>query len=107
MQHWRKLSESLVVKYMDGNVKDELGRVTHPGYPEEWYQAVAKADNGILKTLKLKNEATEDKPIKIAGFFHSKDEMGPLGGKSPGRFSCYRKAVTAGRRGKCADPSAA
>jgi dipeptidase len=39
---WKKLGEFLLWKYMDGNVKDEFGKPTHPGYPAEWYRAVAK-----------------------------------------------------------------
>ena len=32
-KRWRKLGEDLLVKYMDGNVKDTQGNVTHPKYP--------------------------------------------------------------------------
>ncbi len=39
---WRKLGEDLLVKYMDGNLKDELGNVTHPGYPESWYRKIVE-----------------------------------------------------------------
>ncbi len=48
---WRKLGEFLLYKYLDGNVKDELGNVTHPGYPDSWYQKVAKAGGDHLKVL--------------------------------------------------------
>ncbi|MBN1884775.1 MAG: C69 family dipeptidase, partial [Candidatus Krumholzibacteriota bacterium] len=37
---WRVLGQDLLVKYMDGNVKDELGHVTHPPYPESWYRRI-------------------------------------------------------------------
>jgi dipeptidase len=37
---WRKLGEDLLVKYMDGNLKDEMGHVQHPSYPESWYRAI-------------------------------------------------------------------
>ncbi|MCU0638516.1 MAG: C69 family dipeptidase [Candidatus Krumholzibacteria bacterium] len=37
---WRKLGEDLLVKYMDGNLKDEMGHVKHPSYPESWYRAI-------------------------------------------------------------------
>jgi MYXO-CTERM domain-containing protein len=33
---WRKLGEELLVKYMDGNVRNDKGEVTHPPYPEHW-----------------------------------------------------------------------
>ena len=37
---WRKLGEDLLVKYMDGNLKDEMGHVHHPSYPESWYREI-------------------------------------------------------------------
>ena len=42
---WRKLGEFLVWKYLDGNVRDGQGRITHPPYPEAWYRAIVK-DHG-------------------------------------------------------------
>jgi dipeptidase len=38
---WKKLGESLIWKYMDGNVKNEFGKPTHPGYPADWYRKIA------------------------------------------------------------------
>ena len=49
MKRWRKLGEHLVWKYLDGNMRDEHGKVTHPGYPESWYQMVAKATGAHLE----------------------------------------------------------
>ena len=61
--HWKKLDQYLMVKYIDGNVKseDENGfiengngkdipaKIQQPGYSEKWKRAVA-ADNGeVLK----------------------------------------------------------
>ncbi len=61
--HWKKLDQYLMVKYIDGNVKseDEKGfidngngkdipaKIQQPGYSEKWKRAVA-ADNGeVLK----------------------------------------------------------
>lgn len=46
---WRKLGELLIWKYLDGNVRDEKGNVTHPPYPESWYKAVAAAGGDTLK----------------------------------------------------------
>jgi dipeptidase len=37
---WRRLGEDLLVKYMDGNLKDEHGDIQHPGYPESWYRKI-------------------------------------------------------------------
>ncbi len=39
---WRKLGEFLIYKYLDGNMKDENDKVTHPGYPKTWYRRVVK-----------------------------------------------------------------
>jgi dipeptidase len=39
---WRKLGEQLLVKYIDGNVRDEQGKVNHPKYPDSWYRHIVK-----------------------------------------------------------------
>jgi len=39
---WRKLGEFLLWKYLDGNVRDAQGHVTHPKYPDDWYRAIVK-----------------------------------------------------------------
>jgi dipeptidase len=46
---WRTLGENLLVKYMDGNVKDEHGEILHPKYPESWYRRIAAERGEILK----------------------------------------------------------
>ncbi|MBN2009483.1 C69 family dipeptidase [candidate division KSB1 bacterium] len=56
VDRWRTLGEQLLVKYMDGNVKDELGHVTHPGYPESWYRKIVEEDSTKLKMKKLPGE---------------------------------------------------
>lgn len=69
VRRWRKLSEFLLVKYLDGNVRDELGNVTHPGYPESWYEKVAAAGGEHLRVNKLTAEIereTADK-AKVEG----------------------------------------
>jgi dipeptidase len=50
---WKKLGEFLIWKYMDGNVKDEFGKPTHPGYPQDWYRRIAKDTGERLKEVKL------------------------------------------------------
>jgi hypothetical protein len=30
------------MKYLDGNIRDENGKVTHPGYPKHWYARIVK-----------------------------------------------------------------
>jgi len=65
-KEWKKLSEFLIVKYIDGNIKkeengefirDQYGRTPspgQPGYPEWWYEKVA-GDTG--EHLKVKGAA--------------------------------------------------
>ncbi|MCG2812026.1 MAG: C69 family dipeptidase [Candidatus Aminicenantes bacterium] len=40
VKRWKKLGEFLIWKYLDGNVRDSQGNVTHPPYPKEWYQRI-------------------------------------------------------------------
>jgi dipeptidase len=77
---WRKLWEQLLLKYLDGNVRDELGKVTHPGYSKEWYQRIVKetGDQFLLKKIKGEPE-THDQPKGepvAGGYFHSREELG-------------------------------
>lgn len=53
---WRQLGEDLIVKYMDGNVKDELGAVTHPGYPESWYGEIVEETGDHFEYKKIEGE---------------------------------------------------
>jgi dipeptidase len=56
VKRWRKLGEQLLLKYLDGNVRDEKGKVTHPGYPKEWYERIVKEAPELYKMKKLKGE---------------------------------------------------
>jgi hypothetical protein len=60
LTRWRKLWEHLLYKYLDGNVKNELGKVTHPGYSEAWRQMVAGATGEHLEMRKLEREKEEE-----------------------------------------------
>ncbi len=42
VRRWRELGERLIWKYIDGNVRDSQGKVTHPEYPKEWYQRIIR-----------------------------------------------------------------
>ncbi|HSQ34591.1 MAG TPA: C69 family dipeptidase [Candidatus Binatia bacterium] len=42
VKRWKKLGEFLIWKYLDGNVRDSQGHVTHPPYPKEWYERIIK-----------------------------------------------------------------
>ncbi|WP_043710228.1 dipeptidase [Corallococcus macrosporus] len=46
---WRKLGETLLVKYIDGNVRDEQGKVNHPKYPEAWYRRIVQENGKVLQ----------------------------------------------------------
>lgn len=39
---WRKLGEQLLVKYIDGNVRDDQGKVSHPAHAESWYRHIVR-----------------------------------------------------------------
>lgn len=56
VKSWKKLGEFLLFKYLDGNVKDELNAVTHPGYPEDWYRRIVQDSGDLLIYKKLKSE---------------------------------------------------
>ncbi len=56
VKRWKKLGEFLLYKYLDGNMKTELGEVTHPGYPRAWYKHVAKETGDHLKYKEEKKE---------------------------------------------------
>lgn len=53
---WRKLGQFLLWKYLDGNVKDERGKVTHPPYPESWYRRIANDTGDRLKVPEEKKD---------------------------------------------------
>jgi tetratricopeptide (TPR) repeat protein len=56
VKRWRELGEFLIYKHLDGNLKNEDGHVTHPGYPEHWYRRIAKEDGERYKMRPLKSE---------------------------------------------------
>ncbi|WPB76496.1 C69 family dipeptidase [Archangium violaceum] len=58
---WRKLGEQLLVKYIDGNVRDEQGKVNHPKYPESWYRHIVR-DTGARLALPEEPKPAEAKP---------------------------------------------
>ncbi|HZI02678.1 MAG TPA: C69 family dipeptidase, partial [Archangium sp.] len=58
---WRKLGEQLLVKYIDGNVRDEQGKVNHPKYPESWYRHIVR-DTGSRLAIPAEPKPAEAKP---------------------------------------------
>lgn len=61
---WKELSKFLLYKFLDGNVKDAQGKVTHPGYPKDWYRAVAAATGEKLLTKKTPYEEQQEREEK-------------------------------------------
>ena len=53
---WRKLGEQLLLKYLDGNVRDAQGKVQHPTYPEPWYRALVAAEGAMKAAPEKKPE---------------------------------------------------
>ncbi|KAA0256250.1 dipeptidase [Acidobacteria bacterium ACD] len=60
VERWKKLGEFLLWKYIDGNVRDSQGNVTHPRYPQDWYDRIAKDGGDRLKQRKLPSEGAEE-----------------------------------------------
>ena len=56
VKRWKKLGEFLLYKYLDGNVKDELGNVKHPGYPKSWYRKIVDETGDHFEMKKLEGE---------------------------------------------------
>ncbi len=56
VKRWMKLGEFLLYKYLDGNVKDELGNVTHPKHDDSWYRRIIGEDGKHLKVIQLEGE---------------------------------------------------
>ncbi|MGC8917492.1 MAG: dipeptidase [Thermoanaerobaculum sp.] len=46
---WRKLGEFLIWKYLDGNVRDSQGNVTHPRYPDDWYRRIVRERGDAIR----------------------------------------------------------
>ncbi|MBK8807089.1 MAG: C69 family dipeptidase [Bacteroidales bacterium] len=50
---WKTLGEFLIWKYLDGNVRTNEGKVTHPGYEIEWKKAIIKENEVLYKMKKI------------------------------------------------------
>ena len=57
IKSWKKLGEFLIFKYLDGNVKDELNKVKHPGYPEDWYKRIVEESGDFFKYKKTEKDS--------------------------------------------------
>lgn len=90
---WRTLYEELLVKYLDGNLKDELGKTKHPGYGKAWNELVAKVDGPSLEVKHLASEPKGGKPLTVTGFFHSREELGANGSVVPKDFDFAKEKL--------------
>jgi dipeptidase len=52
---WKQLGQNLLVKYMDGNVKDQNMKVLHPAYNQFWYKAIIEKTGDKFKVRKINN----------------------------------------------------
>lgn len=74
-EHWKDLEVTLLVKFMDGNVKaqEKNGEFTHsefskkipagltqPGYTELWKQIVAQTHGDVIREVEPEDEAGQD-----------------------------------------------
>ena len=57
---WRKLGEFLIWKYLDGNVRNEKGEVTHPKAPEDWLRCIVKDHGDVIKVKKVEGLAPDE-----------------------------------------------
>lgn len=60
MARWKKLGEFLVWKYLDGNVRNEKGEVTHPKAPEGWLRGIVKERGDAIKVRKVEGLAPDE-----------------------------------------------
>ena len=60
MTRWKKLGETLIWKYLDGNVRNEKGEVTHPKAPEDWLRCIVKEHGDVIKVKKVEGLALDE-----------------------------------------------
>jgi len=53
VDRYRRLGTELLVRYLDGNVRDEEGEVTHPGYGEDWYRRIVEESGEHLEMREI------------------------------------------------------
>lgn len=56
VSRWKKLLTDLLVKFLDGNLRVEKGKVTHPGYPEDWYRRIIKDSGDFYRNRRIEGE---------------------------------------------------
>ena len=63
VDRWRKLGTELFVRYLDGNVRDAQGKVTHPPYPEHWYKRIIDESGEHFRVRKIEGEPAEGETL--------------------------------------------
>ncbi|HNU69260.1 MAG TPA: C69 family dipeptidase [Myxococcota bacterium] len=51
MKRWRDLWGRIMVKYNDGNVRNDKGEIEHPPLPDEWYRRIIQERPGFFEVL--------------------------------------------------------
>ncbi|MFH1530860.1 MAG: C69 family dipeptidase [Pseudomonadota bacterium] len=59
VDRWRSLGAELFVRYLDGNVRDARGEVTHPADPEHWYKRIIEDSGDHFLIRRLEGEPAE------------------------------------------------
>ncbi len=60
MGRWKKLGEFLIWKYLDGNLRNGKGEVTHPNAPEDWLRCIVKDHGDVIKMKKVEGLAPDE-----------------------------------------------
>ena len=60
MTRWKKLGEFLIWKYLDGNVRDVQGNVTHPDAPQDWLRRIVKERGDTIEMKKVEGLAPDE-----------------------------------------------
>ena len=61
---WEKLGKMLIVKYIDGYIHDEKGSGQSVGYPQDWYNRVAKDKPALKIPVWNKDSEKSNEPAK-------------------------------------------
>jgi dipeptidase len=60
VDRYRRLGEFLIWKFLDGNLRDEHGKVTHPPYPEHWLERIVDEAGEHFEKRRLPGEPEEE-----------------------------------------------
>jgi hypothetical protein len=65
VKRWKKLGEFLILKYMDGIVKNEFFKPINVGYPDDFKKLMVEKDGPSIKMKKLDIELEEEYKTNI------------------------------------------